>query len=304
MKHYKQILITGGTGTIGHAILRKAVREGWKSNFVILSRNTEEQNKLPQEFPSLNLKLVAGAIQDFLSVRQAIQGCDLVIHAAGMKGVGECEDLPYFASLVNVWGSSELLNELKIAHFTGPVVLVSTAKAAAPASVYGATKMLAERLFQRYAEHLDTHAVRLGNILASNNSVLKFWREAIREGKPIPVTNPDMRLFWISADQAAEYIIQAIDEPRGTITAPMQKNLPLSKLIEYAVGYGIPTEEMGMQRGEKYTEILISNNEHNDYIEEKKLFRIYPGGGRTVWAYDANGEELTREEVLTMLEEA
>ena len=253
------ILITGGTGTLGGAILRRAHEENWQATFTVLSRDPMKQKALKAKYPDVGMFL--GDVTDPVALDAACAGKDLIIHAAAMKHIPEAEAFPTAAVKINVEGS---LNVLVAAHRLGvPKVLgISTDKACHPINVYGATKMLMERLFQQYGEAglIETHLVRYGNVIGSTGSVVEVWKKMIAEKGKITATSPDMTRWWITADDAVRHLFAALDRPSAHIFVPWMNAMSMAELYEF-LGGGAPIEYTGLRPGEKMHEEIITVEE-------------------------------------------
>lgn len=304
MLDYGRILITGGTGALGKALLQYERETGRHSQIVILSRDPVRQHEIRQEFQDLNLYFVTGDVADAESVAFAMQGCDLVIHAAAMKHIPEGERDPIFAVQSNVNGS------MVVAHMAAQlgvekVIGISTDKACQPLNAYGATKLLMEKTFQSYDGISQTqfHLVRYGNVIGSTGSVVRVWREMEQRDGVVHATAPFMRRFWLTTAMAIQFIEIALGEERGTIVVPKLKALRMDQMAKYVLKPETKVVYDGRRPGEKDDEIMISPEEmfHTIDIPEKSIYQIWPPGFKCSpdlppFFGTANAELLTKEE--------
>jgi FlaA1/EpsC-like NDP-sugar epimerase len=255
----KTILVTGGSGTIGAAFINEV-----KDNFHIVSmaRNEKAQVALKRQFPNIDIRM--GSVENMMELESVYKkfSPDIVIHAAAMKHVDTAEKQPSVAIKSNIIGSLNII-ELSSKYNVPITVGVSTDKACNPDNVYGQSKYLMERLFQ---EH-DTLKVRFlncrfGNVAWSNGSVLPFWKRLYLEGKPLPVTHPEMTRLMFSRVSAAKLILKSIE-----ISAERKEYFILSKkmkkvnMLSMAKQISTEVEIVGLREGEKIDEELVSSHE-------------------------------------------
>ena len=255
------IFVTGGAGTLGKALARKRQREGWTGRFTVYSTSPWKHAELRREFP--DVMCVQGDIRNAETLKLAMLGHDVVIHAAAVKYIPDSE----YASLdtidVNVYGSEivcQAAREVGVRHCLG----ISTDKACHPANAYGASKMLMEKVLQEYARAGgDTrfHLVRYGNVLESVGSVIETWRKCLDEGKPIRITDPEMTRFWLSPAMAADHVVASLSLPSGRIYVPMEKALDIGQLLNYTIGAAVEFERIPLRPGEKLHETLLTEDE-------------------------------------------
>jgi UDP-N-acetylglucosamine 4,6-dehydratase len=309
-----RILLTGGSGTMGRAIIKRATEENWDCQIVIFSTDAMKHAKIKAQYPKV--QSIIGDIRDFTTLSNAMVGCEYVLHLAAVKHIDFSEYNSIDTFEVNVTGSMNVCMaamQLGIPHVLG----ISTDKAAHPANCYGATKMLMEKLMQEYSR-LDIptqfHLVRMGNVLESNGSVIEAWKRQIDAGKPIKITDPNMTRFWLSPSQAVDYIEFALSRQTGWsgwIYIPKLPALSIGKLAEYTVGE-VDIERIEVRPGEKLHETLLT-------LEETYYVSAAPNGGRilnpTISPYGRVtcckqdpitsdiAHQLTREELMALLEE-
>jgi UDP-N-acetylglucosamine 4,6-dehydratase len=257
MLNGRSILITGATGTLGKALVKHILDNYQPRRLVVFSRDEHKHYLMAQQFKNDCLRFFVGDVRDFDRVNQACKDIDYIIHAAAMKHVDIAEFNPMECIKTNVIGTENVI-KAAIAHGIEKAILISTDKAINSVSLYGATKLAAEKLFIA-ANNMDKgtkfSVVRLGNVINSSGSVLPHYRKLIAEGAEfLPLTHPLMARFWISADECAEFILKCLMHMSGQETfVPKMKSIYIRDLID-ALGKGFET--VGMRPGEKLKEII------------------------------------------------
>lgn len=291
------ILITGGSGTLGHAIVRTAEREGWDCTFTIYSRSELRQAQMRARHPKA--RYVLGDVRDAEWTAAAIAGHDIVIHAAAMKRIPECETYPTECYQTNVIGSMNVAR----ACLMGGVkrcIGISTDKACLAITAYGASKLAMEKLFQAQQGPTIFTLVRYGNVVASNGSVIPLWREKAARGEPLPVTDPTATRFWMAPSDAVKLIVDAAYLPPGAILVPKMGALSLAALAEI-VAPGATLQRIGWRSIEKQHEDLI----HADEIASETLTHYRIGFGERGCEYRSlDAPPIAPEHFLAMLDEA
>ena len=256
------MLVTGGTGSFGHAFVRRHRDEPIR----VLSRDEEKQRAMALEFP--DVEYVIGDVRDLDDVRDAMDGVDRVFHAAALKQVPPLEKAPMQAIRTNVIGTD---NVCRAALEHGArVVTLSTDKAVEPVGVMGATKMLAESVTSSWG----LHSVRYGNIIGSRGSITPIWRAAIAAGEPVTITDPDMTRFVITLDEALDLVDLAMEtEPLGLVFVRRSPAATVAQLARVIAG-DHPTKVIGIRPGEKRHEDLVVPDEH--VITYDDHFRVVP----------------------------
>lgn len=264
------VLVTGGAGFLARAIYRRARREGWNARFTALSRDDAKHAALQQRFPHVQTVMGDVGKDPVDKLTDLMRGFDIVIHAAASKYVDRAEHQAADTIETNVIGSMKVAEAARRAR-VGTVIGVSTDKAVQPVNNYGATKLLMERIFQEAARLSDTRFVlcRYGNVMASTGSVLAIFRELVRQGKPIRLTDPQMTRFWMTADDAIDTILAAYMAPNGTVTIPRCRAMTMKDLVLTALGLDDATELpddgsveiVGIRPGEKRHESLVQQQE-------------------------------------------
>lgn len=305
------ILVSGGTGSFGHAYVKRHLMQSEeccefacyedegcrcvgcvKPRFRILSRDEEKQRAMAAEFP--DVEYVIGDVRDLETVRRAMRGVDRVFHAAALKQVPQCESAPIEAVRTNVHGTDNVCRAAT--EHGAKVVLLSTDKAVEPVGVMGATKMLAESV----ATSWGYNVVRYGNVIGSRGSIVPIFREKVAQGKPIPITDPEMTRFLITMDEAMGLLDLAMDHaPAGLVYVP---KLPAATVEQMArcIAPGHPTQIMGVRPGEKKHELLIAADEYaDDYGGFHVVHPAQPGQGSPVSSETA--PRLTDAELTALL---
>jgi len=274
------ILITGGTGTFGRAFARHLIRHDMADRIVIFSRDEQKQEEMAREIndPIKGLRFMLGDVRDFPRLFMAMHGIDIVIHAAALKIVPKCEYDPIEAVRTNVGGAENVIRA-SIAAGVKRVIGLSTDKAVSPINLYGATKLVAERLFIA-ANHLSGSpgnpdatrfsCVRYGNVANSRGSVIPLFKKLAAEGKSLPITHPEMTRFWITIEDAVKFVVQRLsDMTGGEVFIPRMPSfriMDLADAIEREHEHIVGTHIIGMRPGEKVHENLITPHDAPNMI--------------------------------------
>jgi len=257
------VLITGGTGSLGKALLKEILSTTTARRVVVFSRDELKQYNLRSEFKDdSRIRWFIGDIRDIERLKRALHGIDYVIHAAALKQVDTGEYNPMEFIKTNVMGSQNVI-DASISAGVKKVVALSTDKASSPINLYGATKLTADKLFiaaNNYSFSYGTtfSVVRYGNVMGSRGSVIPFFSALAAEGKPLPLTDLRMTRFWISIDAAVKFVLSSLElMSGGELYVP---RIPSMKLIDLAKAVD-PTAkivDIGMRPGEKLHEEMIS----------------------------------------------
>lgn len=272
------VLITGGTGSLGQAIIARAHKENWNTTFVVYSRDESKQAHLTARFP--NVRCVLGDIRDEPWLRTNLRGVDIVIHAGAYKRVPSAQNNATETVKTNVIGS---LNVAQAAVEAGVrrVIGISTDKAAQPVNAYGASKFLMESLFQNactWGETIFTLA-RYGNVIGSSGSVIPFFIQQAIRGDSLTVTNVKMTRFWITMDEAIDLILLASNEDPGMVLvpkAPAMKVFELAQVVRDMYAPGLPIVGTRIRAGEKIHECMVTAAESYHTLELPNHFAILP----------------------------
>lgn len=266
------ILITGGAGFLGRGIIRRALRENWDARLVVLSRDDSKHAALQQRYPEVECVLGDVGLDTIDRLSSLMRGFDTVIHAAASKYVDRSERAAVATVRTNVIGTMRVAEAASRARVRDAVV-ISTDKACAPVNNYGATKFLAERIFQEADRTSATRFVgcRYGNVVGSTGSVIPLFMGWADEGKPIRLTDPQMTRFWMGIDEAIDVILRSLDRqtPGGTIVIPSMRATSMKNLARMALGYNeqgeLPedgrVEVIGIRPGEKRHEAIVNMQE-------------------------------------------
>lgn len=283
----KRFLITGGTGTFGKAMAKRLLTKpetGWVG---ILSRDELKQSEIQQEEWAKDdrLRFLLGDIRDRDRLMRAFSDVDVVIHAAALKQVPAGEYNPSEFIRTNTLGSMNVM-EAAIDCGVGKVVALSTDKSTNPSTVYGATKLLAERLFVAASAYAGQHktrfaCVRYGNIAGSRGSVVPLFRRLIAEGKPLPITDPGMTRFWFTLERALDLVESALDAMRGgEVFVPKLPSFRITDLAE-AMAPGHQTFITGIRPAEKIHESMLGPDESSSFVDAGD--RYVARGNDTDW---------------------
>ena len=257
-----QVLLTGGCGTLGTAIVKRATEEEWDCKITVFSRDAMKHLRLKNKYP--HVQSIIGDIRDPMVLYNAMVGKDYVLHLAAVKHIPVSEYNSIDTFEINVTGSLNVCNaalQLGTPHILG----ITTDKSCHPANAYGATKYLMEKCFQEFAR-LETktqfHLVRYGNVIESNGSVVQEWKRAVENGEPVKITDPAMTRFWLSPSQAVDYVIASLELESGHIYIPKTPALSIGKLLEYTIGdRHHEVERVDLRPGEKLHETLLTCEE-------------------------------------------
>lgn len=285
-----KILITGGTGSLGTAILERAEREKWDAQFSILARNETKMNITRARFP--NVRCIVGDIRDGDWLHTVFPGHDMIVHAAAIKIVPVAESNPREAVQTNVYGSLNVAQAAVDCNIP-KVIGVSTDKVCGP-TYYGLTKRLMEGIFRQAREWGDQKTdfvlCRYGNVLKSANSIVPFFQAQMKADKPFTITHMEMTRFWLSMRQAIDLIIEtACYAHAGQIFVPQAKAAKVSDLADF-LDPDREIVEIGIRAGERLHETLIVREEamHTEHIlgefyDVTPLFVIQPPDIKPEW---------------------
>ncbi|WP_303189565.1 polysaccharide biosynthesis protein [Fusobacterium ulcerans] len=303
----KVLLITGGTGSFGNAVLRRFLKTDI-GEIRIFSRDEKKQDDMRKVYNNPKLKFYIGDVRDYNSVMDVMRGVDFVFHAAALKQVPSCEFYPVQAVYTNILGTENVLNAA-IASKVKKVVCLSTDKAAYPINAMGMSKALMEKVIVAKGRNLKDDETticltRYGNVMASRGSVIPLFIDQIRHGKPITITDPNMTRFMMSLDQAVDLVLFAFKNgkngdlfiqksPAATIGILADTIKNMLKRPEYEV------KIIGTRHGEKLYEVLMTKEEKVRAIDMGEYFRV-PADGRDL-NYSKYFEE--GQEVITQAEE-
>ena len=279
--HGTSILITGGTGSFGKAFIRHALDHLEPSRLVILSRDELKQYEVRRLFgDDPRLRWFIGDIRDPDRLRRALHGVDYVVHAAALKQVDTAEYNPFEYVQTNVIGSQNVI-EAAIDSGVRKVVALSTDKASSPINLYGATKLCADRMFisgNHYAAAHETRfaVVRYGNVMGSRGSVIPMFKMLAQQGQSLPITDKRMTRFWITLEQAVQFVIDSFDEMHGgELYVPRIPSMRILDLVE-AIAPDAATHEIGIRPGEKLHEEMIAPDDSRRTLQVDDRYIVMP----------------------------
>lgn len=278
----KVVLVTGGTGSFGQRFVTTALREHKPRKIIVFSRDELKQYEMRQQFDSDDMETVRffiGDVRDRERLYRALDGVDVVVHAAALKQVPACEYNPIEAIKTNVLGAANII-DASIDRGVQKVVALSTDKAASPINLYGATKLCSDKLFvaaNAYSGHHETRfsVVRYGNVIGSRGSVVPLFRKLKETGR-IPITDGRMTRFWITLKQGVDFVLKSLEVMKGgEIYVPKIPSSDIS-LVAEVVAPGCRIEEIGIRPGEKLHEVLISKDDARSSLEFDDRYAILP----------------------------
>ncbi|HYC49743.1 MAG TPA: polysaccharide biosynthesis protein [Gemmatimonadaceae bacterium] len=291
----KTLLITGGTGSFGNAVLNRFLQTDI-AEIRIFSRDEKKQDDMRHEYrarqPELahKIKYYVGDVRDLASVRGAMRGVDHLFHAAALKQVPSCEFFPLEAVKTNVLGTDNVLTAA-IDEGVTTVVCLSTDKAAYPVNAMGTSKAMMEKVVVSRSRTVDPQrtkvcCTRYGNVLASRGSVIPVWIEQIKAGQPVTVTEPSMTRFVMSLDEAVDLVLFAIEHGvNGDILVQKAPACTIQSLVDAVCDlFGRGRDDVrtiGIRHGEKMFETLLTNEECAAAIDLRDFFRV-PSDNRSL----------------------
>lgn len=297
----KVLLITGGTGSFGNAVLRRFLKTDI-GEIRIFSRDEKKQDDMRKIYNNPKLKFYIGDVRDYNSVMDVMRGVDFVFHAAALKQVPSCEFYPVQAVYTNILGTENVLNAA-IASKVKKVVCLSIDKAVYPINAMGMSKALMEKVIVAKGRNLKDDETticltRYGNVMASRGSVIPLFIDQVRHGKPITVTDPNMTRFMMSLDQAVDLVLFAFKNgkngdlfiqksPAATIEVLAHVMKDILRRPEHEV------KIIGTRHGEKLYEVLMTKEEKVRAIDMGEYFRV-PADGRDLnySKYFEDGQEV------------
>lgn len=280
----KTLLISGGTGSFGNAVLKRLL-ESELAEIRIFSRDEKKQDDMRKKYASSKLKFYIGDVRDYKSVLNATRGVDFIFHAAALKQVPSCEFHPMEAVKTNVLGTENIL-EAAIQNMVKRVVCLSTDKAVYPINAMGISKAMMEKVMVAKSRNLDEEktvicGTRYGNVMASRGSVIPLFIEQIRAGEPLTITDPNMTRFMMTLSDAVDLVMYAFEHGNnGDIfvqKAPAATVEVLAKALVNLLGKPEhPINIIGTRHGEKLYEALLSREEMACAEDRGEYFRVPP----------------------------
>lgn len=281
MFNNKSILITGGTGSFGKQYVETILERYKPKKVIIYSRDELKQFEMQQKFNAPEMRYFIGDVRDAERLSQAMRGVDYVIHAAALKQVPASEYNPMECVKTNIYGAQNVI-KAAIENEVKKVIALSTDKAANPINLYGATKLVSDKLFVAANNMSGGHrtrfsVVRYGNVVGSRGSVVPFFEKLIAEGaKEIPVTDPRMSRFWISLQDGVNFVLRNFERMHGgEVFVPKIPSMRITDLAE-AMAPGMPIRVIGIRPGEKLHEIMVPADDSHLTLEFEHHYVIKP----------------------------
>jgi UDP-N-acetylglucosamine 4,6-dehydratase len=275
----KTLLITGGTGSFGNAVLSKFLKSDIKE-IRIFSRDEKKQDDMRRLYKSEKIKFFIGDVRDLSSIENAMIGSNYVFHAAALKQVPSCEFYPLEAVKTNIIGTENVLNAA-IKNNIDKVVCLSTDKAVYPINAMGVSKAMMEKVFvakSRISGNTEIVGTRYGNVMASRGSVIPLFYSQIKNSNPISLTNPDMTRFMMTLDNAVDLVLFAFKNGQsGDIFVQKSPSATILELAEAMIkiyNSKVKIKNIGIRHGEKMHETLLSREEKIVSKDLGDYFRI------------------------------
>lgn len=317
----KVILITGGTGSFGRMFVDRIVRAHEPRKVIVFSRDEAKQHEMRTAgYDDPRIRYFIGDVRDLKRLHRALQGVDIVVHAAALKQVPACEYNPIEAVETNINGARNVI-DAALDRDVERVIALSTDKAASPNNLYGATKLVAEKLFVQanaYSgeEGVRFSCVRYGNVIGSRGSVVPLFKEQRKQGR-LTITDSRMTRFWITLPQSVEFVASCLQWMHGgEVFVPKLPSMKVTDLAK-AMAPDCEIEHVGIRAGEKLHESLISDEEARQVVEFEDRFVIKPlhpwwseghwSEGRPVpegfrYSSDMNAEWLSAGQLVDMID--
>jgi UDP-N-acetylglucosamine 4,6-dehydratase/5-epimerase len=317
----KVILLTGGTGSFGQRFTEILLKKHRPAAVRIYSRGEHKQVEMEGAFGSEKLRFFIGDVRDSVRLHRAMDGVDIVVHAAALKHVPVCEYNPIEAVRTNINGAENVINAA-IDQRVEKVIAISTDKAVHPVNLYGATKLVSEKLFVQansYSGRKKTRfsCVRYGNVVGSNGSVIPLFMKQKERGE-LTITDERMTRFWITLDQGAGFVLKCLEEMRGgEIFVPKIPSVKITELADQ-IAPGARRKIIGIRAGEKLHEILLTSDEARHSADMGDMYVVLPehkfwksGGelngkklpGNFTYSSDMNNQWLSPRELKALINE-
>ena len=279
----KKLLISGGTGSFGNAVLKRFIKDARFSEIRIFSRDEKKQDDMRHQLNNDKIKFYIGDVRDINSVNGVMKDVDYIFHAAALKQVPSCEFFPIEAVKTNILGTENVLNSA-ISNNVKKVIVLSTDKAAYPINAMGISKALMEKVAIAKGRQLGKNAktticcTRYGNVMGSRGSVIPLWIEQIKKNGIISITDPEMTRFMMTLDDAVDLVFYAFENgengdlfvqksPAATLTV-------LAKALKELYNSKISIKNIGSRHGEKLFETLVTREEMSKSIDLKNYYQI------------------------------
>lgn len=296
--HQKTILVTGGTGSFGQTFIKYLLKKETPKSIRVYSRDELKQSEMRHILNNdIKLRFFIGDVRDLPRLKRACEGVDILIHAAALKQVPSCEYNPIEAIKTNIDG---VINVIEACLDTNvkKIIALSTDKAVNPVNLYGATKLCAEKLFVQANSYRGNFrdssfsVVRYGNVLDSRGSVIPCFKKQLELDKKIYITDKQMTRFWITLEQAVEFVLHSLHIMQGgEIFIPKISSMKIIDLAE-VIAPQSPKKIIGIRPGEKLHEVLLTNEEARHAKEFKNYFIIEPEFAFWQKTHHQNGKKL------------
>lgn len=282
MLENKSILVTGGTGSFGKSFIKTVLKKYKPKKIIVYSRDELKQSEMQEEFPDYGKSLMRyfiGDVRDYNRLKMALNGVDIVIHAAALKQVPAAEYNPFEAVKTNIMGAQNVI-DASISNGVKKVIALSTDKAAAPINLYGATKLTSDKLFVAANNYSGDHdikfsVVRYGNVMGSRGSVIPFFLKKKSTGV-LPITDKRMTRFNITLEKGVLFVLECLDKMwGGELFVPKIKSYRILDVAK-AIAPECKLNFVGIRPGEKLHEEMITKTDALSSIEFEKYFVILP----------------------------
>ena len=278
----KSILVTGGTGSFGKAFIKSILANHDPARVIVFSRDELKQFEMAQMFPREHrIRFFIGDVRDKERLYRAFDGVHFVVHAAAMKQVPASEYNPFEAVKTNIHGAQNII-EAAIDQGVEKIVALSTDKACAPINLYGATKLVSDKLFITGNAYAGTHrtrfsVVRYGNVVGSRGSVVPFFKKLAAQGvKELPITDDRMTRFWITLDQGVQFVMDSMERCKGgELFVPKIPSMKVTDLA-YALVPDAQMKIIGIRPGEKLHEEMISIDDSRRTLDMGSYYVMQP----------------------------
>lgn len=283
MFNNKTIFVTGGTGSFGNKFIYKLLKHHKLKKIIVFSRDEAKQFKMQSDLSNFNniISYVLGDVRDYNRLSEVMEGVDYLLHAAALKQVPAAEHNPTEYIKTNILGTQNIIKaaiKSKVKHS----IMLSTDKASNPINLYGATKLVADKLFiSANFSNSNTNSkfsvVRYGNVAGSRGSIYPFFLNCLKTKKKyFPITDLDMTRFWITLDQSCDFVIKNFNRMRGgEIFIPKIPSIKITDLAK-SIDKGMPQKVIGIRPGEKLHEIMFSFDDSKNAIEFADHYLICP----------------------------
>jgi len=281
MLNNKTILVTGGTGSFGKKFIKTVFKKFKPEKVIVYSRDELKQFEMSQDVPDSKypIRYFIGDVRDYSRLKRAMEGVDVVIHAAALKQVPAAEYNPFEAVKTNIIGGQNVI-DAAMSKNVSKVIALSTDKAAAPINLYGATKLASDKLFVAANNYKGTRnikfsVVRYGNVMGSRGSVIPFFKKVAKNGT-IPITDERMTRFNITLQEGVDFVLKSLERMwGGEIFVPKIPSYRITDIAN-AIAPNVPQEVVGIRPGEKLHEEMITQTDSLNSIEFDNYFVILP----------------------------